>query len=647
MNNNVIYCLDNPAIDRVILMLTQVIRNFVTESRYVRSVDGFLIILGTLVSEAEELASMLGLSSEDVLKRVFGCIEVSEALRPLARYASDVERIITADPRHRSLRPYLQLIQSHLSNLSPALVELTISRPPLDIIEKIEEDEKHEFLQHYFKKRPVVPWGRIQDATDIFEPGDSRRARRIPVKTLEVKRSSGVLRRLVWVLLIIAIVLFGVAYYMMNYYKPAEYTPAWSTWTSTPSSPGELFEHKPVLRQEVVFTNTALSIEGDYLVVKYYGRWLPYLWAAVNRTIHLVPYPVLDNDSVIADYVLVTSNYSTAKFSLHKLYRLVNGYIYNTTSIKVEIDSPDASKRCYLSYNGTALGFTECESVSFITLPSLFNTMSIHEAVLRYVNSTTVDYLRQHLLGSNGSRGPVDLSWYILDWLDKNTEYDYTSTLTTWFSSAIRDPITFFNTRRGVCSDYALFTVTALIAGGANNVYTLLFETERSSHVTAAVEINNVLYVLDQRLPVYEWADYVDYVFKPVGREMQVIRVWLDSDGLSAIEVFTVDPVEFTTERPDTHPSDRVPVKLVEDSIQLVGRDLQKQVTPLCKWNCYLTWRLLSWKPLKAYTPLFHNYFVKFLADFIVKNAGTHLTRATCLWYAVESDTLILYLHCS
>lgn len=204
------------------------------------------------------------------------------------------------------------------------------------------------------------------------------------------------------------------------------------------------------------------------------------------------------------------------------------------------------------------------------------------------------------------------------------------------------DPITFFTTKSGICVDYALFTVTALLAGGAKEAYVVLFDTKQGSHAAAGIKINNVLYMLDQKLPVYEWADYVEYVLYPVGNYMQVIKVWLDYLGNSAIEVFTVNPNTFRLSNPDTYPTDRAPKSLIEDALDIVRRNKQAVFPPQCSWSFYIITFDLSWQPLKAYTPVFHKNFAELLAKVILEQL-TSFTY-TCLYYHVEGDTLVLYL---
>ncbi|MEM3831565.1 MAG: CAP domain-containing protein [Sulfolobales archaeon] len=134
--NNVIHCLDDSINDVIIIFMQPAILNFVKESSYTRSVDGFLVKFGTLVSMLEDTASIFKVNANDLLTRVLACAEISEALRPLAKYADDVKRLVSIDPRHKKLYPYLPLIYSYLSRLPPTSIELDLIRPSMSELEK-------------------------------------------------------------------------------------------------------------------------------------------------------------------------------------------------------------------------------------------------------------------------------------------------------------------------------------------------------------------------------------------------------------------------------------------------------------------------------------------------------------------------------
>lgn len=102
------------------LFLDHIMYRFVSDTKLVRSVDGFLVKLNSLVFEIEDFAKTFGHNPEELFRKVLTYPEVIEVLKPLAGYALDVERIIASDPRHKSLRPYLNVLTTFLRELPPS-----------------------------------------------------------------------------------------------------------------------------------------------------------------------------------------------------------------------------------------------------------------------------------------------------------------------------------------------------------------------------------------------------------------------------------------------------------------------------------------------------------------------------------------------
>lgn len=125
--------------------MRQAIRRFVTAAELTHSVDGYLIALGGLVSEIKDYGAFceeyrgLCTSSFDprsVFRKVLSCIEVINALRPLAGYVEDVVKPVYLNPRHKSLRPYLDIVIEVLNDISPSEKKLEVMRPPMTKLER-------------------------------------------------------------------------------------------------------------------------------------------------------------------------------------------------------------------------------------------------------------------------------------------------------------------------------------------------------------------------------------------------------------------------------------------------------------------------------------------------------------------------------
>jgi len=247
---------------------------------------------------------------------------------------------------------------------------------------------------------------------------------------------------------------------------------------------------------------TVLKIDGGYLVVEYRGRGLPYLWLKIgDKTLHLTPYIVNSSYSVNADYIFVNSTYSKAVYPLSKILSLIKA---SSEHNKIELIVNTASSSCGMRLlDGDRLVFTSCNFVilrhshSYSSSISglILATRSLYEVLVYDVNSTTIDYLRQHLVRNLQASTRAELVWNLPKWLEDNTEYSYKSGIHLFY---VYNPIEFFKVRKGVCVDYAVFTATALLAGGFNEVYILVFNTVNGQHAAAAIEFSGILYVIDQ-----------------------------------------------------------------------------------------------------------------------------------------------------
>ena len=263
----------------------------------------------------------------------------------------------------------------------------------------------------------------------------------------------------------------------------------------------------------------------------------------------------------------------------------------------------------------------------------------MYDVIVYDVNTTVIEFLQNQLINELGATSYYDLVWKLLEWIDENTEYEYIYAIYD-----VKTPIEFYYERIGICADYAVFTASALLAGGFNETYILEFNTIEEAHATAGVEINGVLYILDQRLPVYEWNDYVEYVFKPEGTVMQILKISLDEHGSSVIEIRPINPNQLMNKYPDTYPSDTIPEQLVHDAMTILSNKLGFTYTSSCLYNQYYRWELLDWEVLKAYTPLFHRQFASLLASTIEKYLYSDLSKARCVWSTIKDNTLYIYI---
>ncbi len=586
------------------------VEKFVSGANSCHTVDCVLIRLSSAFFAIRDFAESfpLGDSREkDFIYEFLNNPNVMKILAGLIDNIDIVESKIQRDVRFKNLRPYLS-----------------------QILEAIRRSSERYPSSRSFTARERPPLWRIEYRERIVRDTQVDVSRPTVYETTAVKKrsmSSKTIAVAVVLAVTVLVVLLFIHYLITPINIPIEF--------SIPGSQGTRYMGLGSLK---------LLLTSDHLIVEYSGRWLPYLWIDIgDRVVHLSPYRVSGADSVVADYVYVNSTYSTATYPLKDILFFIKGYY--RSGDKLEIDLPLVSKICHLELtNNSSLLFTTCEDVRFTGSSSPFK--SVFDVLLDDVNRTTINYLYDHLF--NGS-APGDLAastWFILTWLDRNAEYNYTKALSIKSSifEGVVDPITFLNKKNGVCVDYAVFTSTALLAGGAKEAYILMFDAPEGPHATTGVIINNTLFILDQKLPVYEWADYEEYIFKPIGSEMQVVRIALDENGRSSIEARIVDPEYFSKTHPDTYPSDILPEELVNESILELADRLGIEYSRNCSHDYYYKSDILGWEPLKAYHPLFYEYFKEFFINILTDMFGDDLLHARCFWASVEGRTLYIYI---
>ncbi len=139
------YCLNDSLVDNDIALLRQAIRRFVIEAELTHSVDGYLINLGGLVFEVEDYGAFCkeyravcppNFDLRNVFRKVLSCAEVINALSPLAGHVDDVKELVYSSPRHKSLRPYLDIIIEVLNRMPLSEKELEVMRPPISELER-------------------------------------------------------------------------------------------------------------------------------------------------------------------------------------------------------------------------------------------------------------------------------------------------------------------------------------------------------------------------------------------------------------------------------------------------------------------------------------------------------------------------------
>lgn len=134
-------CLDNESSENQTLStFLPYIRMFVSQADYIRTITGFLERLGSLAFKVTDISKEFGLNAREVFELILSCDEVRESLRPLVPYIEYIREQILSDPRHKTLRPYLEILLETLMKIPPSEKILMYTRESLQQIEQYEQE---------------------------------------------------------------------------------------------------------------------------------------------------------------------------------------------------------------------------------------------------------------------------------------------------------------------------------------------------------------------------------------------------------------------------------------------------------------------------------------------------------------------------
>lgn len=390
----------------------------------------------------------------------------------------------------------------------------------------------------------------------------------------------------------------------------------------------------------VDFDGFKLMLNSSSLLVEYRGQWLPFIWLNVGqRTIDLTYFYSSSEEYIAPYYLLVNSTYTIAAYSANEIVQKVSKYYSPLAPIKIDLYPPQKECTLYVSQNFT-LSLGNCKDITLTLVEH--KGRDIFEAILQDINSSSLNFLRSHLISNYSGKSMSQIAWEILEWEDKNASYNYTEYSLPY--PEVSDPISFYYSRSGVCADYALFTASALLAYGAEKAFIVTFDTLQGPHAAAGVKINGTFFILDQHLPVYEWADYVKYAAKPSGEKLQLLELFLDSNGKASIEAWTLEISSFSSLYPDTYPKDSMPTSLAIASVCDLASRLNISCSQRCDASIYYKFNLSDIPQLKAFNPVFALQFKNYFEELLLKSIGQSIANAKCIYAEEKGGLFYVYI---
>lgn len=356
-------------------------------------------------------------------------------------------------------------------------------------------------------------------------------------------------------------------------------------------------------------TGFRLTQNATHLIIEDYGSELVPFYSITlkdgTRLFQLVPYET--RNAVIAEYAYISRGYAKEIYNLKEIFeRLPQEY---TSTFKLEIFTHNKIYDFIADRESQRILFSGYSDVLYLSSSSASNT--VYDVVFRSFNETTFYRINKLVFDKYSERPLLFKVWHLVEWVDSNTVYDYTKKESA--NRYIYDPVTFVERKSGVCSDYAIFYASALLALGFKDSYVLTFDTiTGEGHAVAALEYNGVLLILEQHLPIMEFEDYVQYDEDIANTSIPFYSYRImNSGGEFAIEFFKPDLRKYE----DSTPLDGITDKFAKDVEESLSYKLKASITD--KVLPY-SWKW-GWSVLRFYATLLHDQWVEYVSNILAK----------------------------
>jgi len=356
-------------------------------------------------------------------------------------------------------------------------------------------------------------------------------------------------------------------------------------------------------------TGFRLTQNATHLIIEDYSSELVPFYSITlkdgTRLFQLVPYET--RNAVIAEYAYISRGYAKEIYNLKEIFeRLPQEY---TSTFKLEIFTHNKIYDFIADRESQRILFSGYSDVLYLSSSSASNT--VYDVVFRSFNETTFYRINKLVFDKYSERPLLFKVWHLVEWVDSNTVYDYTKKESA--NRYIYDPVTFVERKSGVCSDYAIFYASALLALGFKDSYVLTFDTiTGEGHAVAALEYNGVLLILEQHLPIMEFEDYVQYDEDIANTSIPFYSYRImNSGGEFAIEFFKPDLRKYE----DSTPLDGITDKFAKDVEESLSYKLKASITD--KVLPY-SWKW-GWSVLRFYATLLHDQWVEYVSNILAK----------------------------
>jgi len=269
----------------------------------------------------------------------------------------------------------------------------------------------------------------------------------------------------------------------------------------------------PEYTTSIYFEGLSITQNNTHLIIQDYSpEWAPFYSISFKNdteVLNLVAYEA-EGNNIVAEYAYVTRNYTKEIYPLKDIFEHLSPgeYVF-------EIPTHNREYNIIIDSESKKILFGNYSEVSYIYIPSLGET--VYDVVFENFNETVFQKVRECIFDNDSCNddalGKVQ---HLAEWVDQNIEYEF---LKVW--PDIYDPLTFMEKKTGVCIDYAVFYVSGLFAVGFDSAYILILNTTEELHAAAGVKHNDSFLILEQKLPIREFQNYINNFETIMGTSLQ------------------------------------------------------------------------------------------------------------------------------
>ncbi len=342
-----------------------------------------------------------------------------------------------------------------------------------------------------------------------------------------------------------------------------------------------------------------------------------------------------------ADIVIASRNFMACAISMDRIVEKVGCgryllAVFSGNKVVLEVETTISDQGIGISYSSSH----ELRELAPLNPSKLVNLDPLLAAILRGVDRDSVEEVSRKLgLAKCGSLS--ECAWRAIDAISKAVSYEFRK------GNYVQTPLETLERGKGICSDFALLTLAAMLSIGFERGFVAEIELVNASpHAVELEEIGNSLLLFDQSPPPIEWQDYVQYVLRGEKSiaSLELYAVQLDRGGQPKVVSWRARSLDV----PDSWPSDSLPKGFSYRVSEEVAKEIRAMMCPeLRSLRCLVgttleikgptlrNFKSTNYALSKLYSPIFDKEWIELYAKLALR-ALRNASRAKCLWIDIE-----------